>query len=108
MALMESFLDSAAAKGRALARWLALAALLGLVAVAFADSSIVVLALPDLLRQFDVSITSVAWVVTAYNLSLAVVAVAYLRVPSQSRDAGRAARVGAAVFLAGAVGCALV
>ena len=107
MALMGSSSGSAAAKGRAFARWAALAALLGLVAVAFADSSIVVLALPDLLRQFDVSITSVAWVVTAYNLSLAVVAIAYVRTPSHSRRAGRTVRVGAVVFLAGSLGCSV-
>ena len=105
---MESPSGSPAGKGRAIARWLALAALLGLVTVAFADSSVVVLALPDLLRQFDVSITSVAWVVTAYNLSLAVVAIAYLRMPSRSSHAARAVRVGAAVFLAASVGCAVV
>jgi MFS family permease len=107
MALMESSSGSPARLGRAIARWAALAALLGLVAVAFADSSIVVLALPDLLRQFDVSITSVGWVVTAYNLSLAVVAIAYTRMPPRSRDAARAARIGAAIFLVGSAGCAV-
>jgi MFS family permease len=107
MALMESSSASAAGKGRAIARWFALAALLGLVAVAFADSSIVVLALPDLLGQFDVSITSVAWVVTAYNLSLAVVAIVYVRIPSRSRQAGRVERVGALLFLAASAGCAV-
>ena len=39
---------------------LRLAALVAAVAIAFADSAIVVLALPDLLRQYDVSITAVA------------------------------------------------
>jgi MFS family permease len=51
-------------------------ALLGLgVGLALADSSIVTLALPDILGQFDVGITSVAWVLTSFNLVLAVVAV---------------------------------
>ncbi len=107
MALMESSSGSAVGKGRTLARRPTLAALLGLVAVAFADSSIVVLALPDLLRQFDVSITSVAWVVTAFNLSLAAVAIAYTRMPSRSRHAAQTERIGAVVFLASSVGCAV-
>ena len=94
-------------EGLLVSRFVALAGLLGLVAVASADSSIVVLALPELLRQFDVSITSVAWVVTAYNLSLAVAALVYARSPSWSRHAGRAARIGALVFLVASVGCAV-
>jgi predicted MFS family arabinose efflux permease len=52
------------------------AALAVAVATAFADSSIVVLALPDLLSEFDASIPGVAWTVTAYNLAVAVVALA--------------------------------
>ncbi|MGZ6636586.1 MAG: MFS transporter [Solirubrobacteraceae bacterium] len=104
---MESSSGSGVGRGRTLARWLGLVALLALVAVAFADSSIVVLALPDLLRQFDVSITSVAWVVTAYNLSLVVVAIAYARMPSRSRHPARTERIGALVFLAASVGCAV-
>src|SRR5829696_4966101 len=57
------------------------AALLALgVGLALADSSIVTLALPDMLGEFDVGITSVAWVLTSYNLVLAAAAVpaAYL------------------------------
>jgi MFS family permease len=45
------------------------------VALALADSSIVTLALPDMVRQFDVSITDVAWVLISYNLVLAAVIV---------------------------------
>ena len=37
------------------------------VGLALADSSIVTLALPDILGQFDVGITSVAWVLTSFN-----------------------------------------
>ena len=44
------------------------------VAVAFADSSIVVLALPDLYGAFNTSIVGVSWVITSYNLVVAVVA----------------------------------
>jgi MFS family permease len=50
--------------------------LLGLaIALALADSSVVTLALPDILRRFDVSITTVSWVLVAYNLVLAAAAV---------------------------------
>jgi MFS family permease len=45
------------------------------IGVALADSSVVTLALPDILRGFDVSITTVAWVLTSYNLVLAIGAV---------------------------------
>ena len=50
--------------------------LLGLaIAIALADSSVVTLALPDILRRYNVSITTVAWVLIAYNLVLAGMAV---------------------------------
>jgi hypothetical protein len=44
------------------------------IGVAFADSSIVVLALPDLYGHFHTSIEGVSWVVTAYNAAVAVAA----------------------------------
>ena len=50
--------------------------LLGLaVALALADSSVVTLALPDIVSRFGVSITDVAWVLISYNLVLAAAAV---------------------------------
>ncbi len=50
--------------------------LLGLgVGLALADSSIVTLAVPEILGQFDVAITSVSWVLTSFNLVLALFAV---------------------------------
>ena len=107
IALMRSAAAALARTGHTVGRRLALAALLALVAVAFADSSVVVLALPALLRQFDVSITSVAWVVTAYNLALAVVAFAYARAGSRSREAARTAYVGGVVFLVASLACAV-
>jgi predicted MFS family arabinose efflux permease len=69
------------------------AALLALgVGLALADSSIVTLALPEILGEFDVAITTVAWVLTSFNLVLALVAVpaAYVarRRPRQSFAAG--------------------
>ena len=51
-------------------------ALLGLgVGLALADSSIVTLALPEILGELDVGITTVAWVLTSFNLVLALTAV---------------------------------
>src|SRR4051812_33964053 len=51
-------------------------ALLGLaIGLALADSSVVTLALPDILHEFDVGLTTVAWVLTSYNLVLALSAV---------------------------------
>ena len=76
------------------------------VAIAFADSSIVVLALPELYGRFQTSIEGVAWVVTAYNLAVAVTALAL--VPLVRRlDAGALLGAGLAVFLAASVGCAV-
>jgi MFS family permease len=77
-------------------------ALLGLgVALALADSSIVTLALPDILGQFDVGITTVAWVLTSFNLVLALVAVpaAYVsrRRPRESFGVGVAVFAGASL-----------
>jgi predicted MFS family arabinose efflux permease len=91
----------------AVSRRLALIGLLAGVAVAFADSSIVVLALPDLLRRFDVSIAGASWVVTAFNVALALVALVYSRVRVASLSAARATQLGALVFLAASFGCAL-
>ena len=76
------------------------------VAIAFADSSIVVLALPELYGRFDTTIEGVSWVVTAYNLAVAVAALAL--VPLVRRlDAAVLLGIGLAVFLAASIGCAL-
>src|SRR5262249_1371256 len=82
-----------------------LAALVGAVAIAFADSAIVVLALPDLLAQYDVSINGVAWVVTAYNIALAVAALALVFV-ARRFDPARLALAGRIVFSLAALVCA--
>ncbi len=76
------------------------------IGAAFADSSIVVLALPQLLGEFDASITGVSWVITAYNLVVAVVALGLGRRLARSA-ARRVALVGLVVFLAGSLACAL-
>ena len=84
---------------------LRLAALVAAVAIAFADSAIVVLALPDLLRQYDVSITSVAWVVTAYNVAVALAALGLGL--GRRFDPTRLALVGGVVFVASSLVCAV-
>jgi len=55
-------------------RPLAVGLVAAIVGIAFADSSIVVLALPQLYGRFHASIEGVAWVLTAYNISVAVCA----------------------------------
>lgn len=81
-------------------------ALIGLgIGLALADSSVVTLALPDVLREFDVEIPQVAWVLTAYNLVLAAAAVpaAY----AARRRPVTAFTAGTLVFAAASLGCAL-
>lgn len=81
---------------------LALAAGVG---VAFADSSIVVLALPDLYGEFDTTLVGVSWVITAYNVVVAAVALAL--VPFARRLPPRPTGIlGVVVFAAGSAGCA--
>ncbi|HEX6231320.1 MAG TPA: MFS transporter [Actinomycetota bacterium] len=76
------------------------------VAVAFADSSIVVLALPDLYGRFDATIAGIAWVITSYNLALALGGLALVRAGDRIRaDAALAA--GSLVFLVASIACAL-
>jgi predicted MFS family arabinose efflux permease len=75
------------------------------VAVAFADSSIVVLALPDLYGAFNTSIVGVSWVITAYNLVVALCAFAL--VPLVNRiDVAWLTRGGLLLFCAASIGCA--
>src|SRR5262249_32733539 len=67
------------------------------VALAAADSSVVVLALPDIYGTFDVSLVSVAWTITAYNVAIVVGALAIL--PLERRVRGHIlAGVGLALF----------
>src|SRR5205814_3905869 len=91
---------------RAGVRGAALAALVAAVAVAFADSAIVVLALPDLLKQYDVSINAVAWVVTAYNVALAGGALALARL-GRRFDQGILAFHGGIAFTVASLVCAV-
>ena len=75
------------------------------VGLALADSSIVTLALPEILGQFDVAITSVAWVLTSFNLVLAVLAVPAAYVAR--RRPRQAFLAGSVVFAAASLACGL-
>jgi MFS family permease len=83
------------------------AALAVAIAVAFADSSIVVLALPELYVRFRTSIVGVSWVITSYNLVVAAAALALAPAPLAARaPARRLAASGLLVFALGSAGCA--
>jgi predicted MFS family arabinose efflux permease len=75
------------------------------VALAFADSSVVVLALPDVYRAFATSIVGVSWVITSYNLVVAVAAFALVPVLRRV-DVGNVTRAGLAVFCLASVAAA--
>ncbi len=69
------------------------------VGLAFADASVVALALPDLYAEFDTSIVGVSWVLTSYALVVAVTAAALALVHRRARPPGLVAG-GVAVFSA--------
>lgn len=75
------------------------------VAIAFADSSIVVLALPELYARFDTTIEGVAWVVTAYNVAVAVTALGLILFVHRI-NAARVLGAGLVVFLGASIACA--
>jgi MFS family permease len=81
--------------------------LLGLsVGIVLADSSVVTLALPEVLARFHVAISTLAWVLTAFNLALALAALpaAYLA----RRRPVLVFGVGTLVFAAASLVCGLV
>lgn len=76
------------------------------VALAFADASIVVLALPQIIVQLRTSISDVTWVIMTYNLALIVTAAAVI--PFARRVASARALVGGlALFAVSSLGCGL-
>jgi len=82
-------------------------AALGLaVGLVLADSSVVILALPDILDRFNVAIDSVAWVLTLFNLVMAIAAVPAAML-SRRVAPGRVCSAGLVVFAAASLGCAL-
>jgi MFS family permease len=75
------------------------------VGLILADSSVVTLALPAILRDFDASVNGVAWVLISFNLALALVAVpGALLVGRRARPAFV---VSALLFAAACLACAL-
>ena len=75
------------------------------VAVAFADSSIVVLALPDLYGRFETTIEGVSWVITAYNVAVAATALLLVFLVHRFR-AAYVLGGGLVLFLAASIACA--
>jgi predicted MFS family arabinose efflux permease len=83
-----------------------IAVVVAAIGIAFADSSVVVLALPDLYGQLHTTIVGVSWVITAYNASVAVVALALLFVVRRSSPV-RLFAVGLVIFAGASAACAL-
>jgi MFS family permease len=82
------------------------AALALAVGVVLADSSIVVLALPEIYRELDTSIAGVTWVLISFNLVIALAAVPAALVARRVGPA-RAAAVGLAIFAGAGLACGL-
>jgi MFS family permease len=81
----------------------ALALAVGLV---LADSSIVVLALPQIYRELDTSVAGVTWVLVSFNLVMALAAVPAAHLARRSGP-GRSGAVGLAVFAGASLACGL-
>lgn len=76
------------------------------VAMVLADSAVVTLALPDILRHLDATVEQVAWVLIAFNLVLGLAAVP--TATTLERWSPRVlAALGIAVFALASAGCAL-
>jgi len=87
------------------ARSVATSGLLALaVGLVLADSSVVTLALPAILREFDATVNAVAWVLIAFNLALALLALVGARV-ARGR-APRAFAVSLVLFAVASLACA--
>jgi MFS family permease len=81
----------------------ALALAVGLV---LADSSVVVLALPQIYRELDSSVSAVTWVLVSFNLVMALAAVPAAHL-ARRIGPGRAAAIGLAVFAGASLACGL-
>src|SRR6478735_9784529 len=75
-------------------------------AAVLADSSIVVLALPDIYRELNTSVAGVTWVLVSFNLVMALAAVPAALL-ARRVGPGRAAAVGLAVFAGAGLACGL-
>jgi predicted MFS family arabinose efflux permease len=79
------------------------------VGLVLADSSVVTLALPDIVRDFDTTVFRVSWVLTAFNAVLAVAVVIAARLASRrgATGAARAWAGGVVVFAGASLVCTL-
>ncbi len=76
------------------------------VGLVVADSSVVTIGLPDVLADFDSTAGDVSWVLTSYNLLLAVAALPAAALAARV-GAARLATVGLVVFALASLACAL-
>ncbi len=83
-----------------------LAALAIAVGLVLADSSIVVLALPQIYRELDTSVAGVTWVLISFNLVMALAAVPAAHL-ARRIGPGRGAAIGLAVFAGAGLACGL-
>lgn len=83
-----------------------LAALALAVGLVLADSSVVVLALPEIYRQLDTSVAGVTWVLISFNLVIALAAVPAALL-ARRVGPGRTAAVGLAIFAGAGLACGL-
>jgi len=74
------------------------------VGIVLADSSVVVLALPDIYRDLDTSVFGVTWVLVSFNLVMALAAVP-AALAARRVGPGRAAAVGLAIFAGAGLAC---
>ncbi|HKJ35132.1 MAG TPA: MFS transporter [Solirubrobacterales bacterium] len=88
--------------GRTTPQVVALAVCVGVV---LADSSIVTLALPEVLREFDTSVFGVSWVLTAYNIFLAALLIPAARLAREHPS--RVWSLGLVGFALASLACAL-
>ena len=93
---------SAAGRPRPGLQQLLLALAVGLV---LADSSVVTLALPAILRDFDASVSGVAWVLVSFNLALALAALPGSRLARGHASLGFAFAMGC--FVLASLACAV-
>jgi MFS family permease len=79
------------------------------VGLVLADSSVVTLALPDIVRDFDTTVFRVSWVLTAFNAVLGVAVVIAARLASRrgATGAARAWAGGVVVFAGASLVCTL-
>ena len=71
-----------------------------------ADASVVILALPAIYREYNAEVADVAWVVTAFNLAIALAAVPAARLATR-RPAGQVCAGGLVLFAVASAACAL-